>query len=218
MVKTAEGIEVYDGEAPEDYGQEIKRLVGEYEANLVKVNGEAGARALMTAAQSPTFKGMLKYIYINLFKLRPGDIKYNNKNCRVDYGDVELLNNIWDMYTALCYERLQKPTILNFCVMTGISRDTVEDWRNGVCRAKDGESGREHIRTAKNWYQECESGLVDSAMTGNPGGMFLLKASFGYSEQPQRIEIAAAGGPTVTMQELDELRKQHLIAPEKPEI
>lgn len=55
-------------------------------------------------------------------------------------------------------------------------------------------------------------------MNGNPGGMFLLKASFGYTEQPQRIEIAAAGGPAVSMQELNELRKQHLIAPEKPEL
>ena len=218
MVKTAEGIEVYDGEAPEDYGQEIKRLVGEYEANLVKVNGEAGARALMTAAQSPTFKGMLKYIYINLFKLRPGDIKYNNKNCRVDYGDIELLNNIWDMYTALCYERLQKPTILNFCVMTGMCIDTITDWKNGISRAGESKATSEHFRTVKKWYKECESNLVDSAMNGNPGGMFLLKANFGYTEQPQRIEIAAAGGPTVSMAELEKLRESHLIAPEKPEI
>ena len=218
MVRTAEGIEVYDGEAPEDYGQEIKRLVGEYEANLVKVNGETGARALMTAAQSPTFKGMLKYIYINLFKLRPGDIKYNNKNCRVDYGDIELLNNIWDMYTALCYERLQKPTILNFCVMTGMCIDTLTDWRNGTSRAGESKATSEHFRIVKKWYKECESGLVDSAMTGNPGGMFLLKAKFGYTEQPQRIEIAAAGGPTVSMAELEKLRESHLIAPEKPEI
>lgn len=218
MVKTAEGIEVYNGEAPEDYGQEIKRLVGEYEANLVKVNGETGARALMTAAQSPTFKGMLKYIYINLFKLRPGDIKYNNKNCRVDYGDIELLNNIWDMYTALCYERLQKPTILNFCVMTGISRDIINDWEHGNFRSKGEGATREHFHAVKKWRAECESAALDVAFSGNPGGMFILKSVYGYTEQPQRIEIAAAGGPTVTMQELDELRKQHLIAPEKPEI
>ena len=218
MVKTAEGIEVVESGEDVDYAQEIRRLVGEYESRLVEANGTAGAVALMTASQSMTFKGLLKYIYINLFKLRPNDVKYHNRNCRLDYGNIELLNNIWDMYTSLCYERSQKPTILNFCVMTGISKDIIEDWRNGVYRAKGVESGKEHLHSVKKWYQECESGLVDCAMSGNPGGMFLLKANFGYTEQPQRIEIATAGGPTVSMAELEKLRESHLIAPEKPEI
>lgn len=55
-------------------------------------------------------------------------------------------------------------------------------------------------------------------MSGNPGGMFLLKANFGYTEQPQRIEISASGSPSVSMAELEKLRESHLIAPEKPEL
>ena len=102
--------------------------------------------------------------------------------------------------------------------MTGMCIDTLTDWKNGTSRARESKATSEHFRAVKKWYKECESNLVDSAMNGNPGGMFLLKASFGYTEQPQRIEIAAAGAPAVSMAELEKLRESHLIAPEKPEI
>ncbi len=215
--RTAE-IETYKGADFSDVENDIARLVNEYDCELVRKHGQDEAKRLMFAPQSMTFKGLLKYIYINLFKLRKDDIKYNNRNSRIDYADIELIDRIWNIYTSLCYERNQKPTILNFSVLTGISRDSIDVWKNGVYRNGEDGATSAHCHTVKKWYQECESGLVDSAMTGNPGGMFLLKASFGYTEQPQRIEIAAAGGPAVSMQELDELRKQHLIAPEKPEL
>ena len=38
--------------------------------------------------------------------------------------------------------------------------------------------------------EECEAAAYDVAMSGNPGGMFILKANYGYTEQPQQIVIS----------------------------
>lgn len=211
-------IEEYRGERFENVEADIMRLVNEYDCELVRKHGQDEAKRLMFSPQSMIFKGLLKYVYINLFKMREGDVKYNHKNSRINYADIELIDRIWNIYTSLCYERNQKPTILNFTVLTGISRDSIDTWKNGTCRGGEGGITSEHCLTVKKWYQECESGLVDCAMSGNPGGMFLLKANFGYTEQPQRIEISASGSPSVSMAELEKLRESHLIAPEKPEL
>ena len=199
-IKTDDGAEVYT--------DQILALCDEYISTLESDEPEK----LMT--RPPAFRGMLKYIYLNLFK--PADKRgYNNRQCNdLDYSDIQLLDDIWNTYSQLCSKYLQNPTLLNFSLMTGISMDTFDSWR------REGRGGsREHSRTLKRWYSECESAALDSAVHGNPGGMFVLKACFGYSEQPQRIELVeGSGAPQVSMAELEKLRESHLIAPEKPEI
>ena len=47
-----------------------------------------------------------------------------------------------------------------------------------------------YISMLKEWKHECEMNLQDHTMHDNSvGSMFLLKSVYGYSEQPQRIEI-----------------------------
>ena len=119
------------------------------------------------------FTGMIKYIYINCFK----DNKPN-------YDDIELLDSIFGIYTSLCYKYNKRPTILNFSLFSGIDRDTISDWSNGVYRNGNGDKlGSLHLRTAKKWLRECESSLVDGAIEQNGiGCIFALKANYGYTE------------------------------------
>ena len=60
----------------------------------------------------------------------------------------------------------------------------------------------------KKWLKECESALYDSAMTGNPGAMFLLKANYGYTETPQRIEITGAQAPALSQEDIRQIADQ----------
>ena len=48
----------------------------------------------------------------------------------------------------------------------------------------------------KKWYSECESSLVDGATERNSVGcIFALKANYGYTETPQRVEIVNGQQP-----------------------
>lgn len=189
-IKTEQGIEVYE--------TEIHRLADEYIYSLSEDSTEI--TALMR--KPPIFKGMLKYIYINLFKITDKDKRYNNKNSRLDYSDIDLLNSLWDIYTGLCYKYLQCPTILNFSLLTGVSMEIFNAWKNGKCRTNGEEIGSKHMQSYKKWLSECEASLYDGAATGNPGSMFLLKANYGYTEQPQRIEIVGNNQPAISKEEL----------------
>lgn len=179
--KTRNGVEVYENK--------IYELADEYIDNLKESENYDDSEIKVLMRKPQPFKGMLKYIFKKLFKIGVNDIKYSNKNSKIDYGDIELIDKIWNIYTELCYKYLQNPTILNFSLLTGIDNTTIDSWKNGEYRCgKDGANST-RSKTVKRWIKECESALVDTAMTGNPGSMFLLKASYGYTEAPQQIQV-----------------------------
>ena len=171
-IKVERGIEIYESQ--------IQEFADEYICNLEHAD---------EIRRTPIFKGMLKSIFTNVFKISKGDIKYNNKNSNIDYSNIDLLNNIWDIYTGLCYKYMQNPTLLNFSMLTGIAHETLTDWTNGNYRDNGSELGSSHRQSAKKWLKECESAAYDVALSGNPGGMFILKANYGYTEAPQQIQI-----------------------------
>ena len=198
-VRAENGAEVHKteiDEAAEDYI--LETFGADCEADEIKL--------LMRKPQP--FRGMLKYINNRFFKLKDGDIKYNNKNSSIDYGDIDYINRLWDIYTSLCYRYLQAPTLLNFSLFTGIAHETLTDWTNGHYRAGEDAASSAHCQSAKKWLKECESALYDSAMSGNPGAMFLLKANYGYTETPQRIEITGSQTPTLSQDEIRQIAQQ----------
>ena len=76
-------------------------------------------------------------------------------------------------------------------------------------------SSSEHSRTVKKWLAECESSLVDGATERNSVGcIFALKANYGYTETPQRIEITGANAPALSQEDIrqiaDQARKESL--------
>ena len=207
-VKTQDGIEIYT--------HEIYRLVDEFIEN--KIRGETRKEKEEELKNKRVFHGLLKYIYVNLFKITDHDIKYNNKNSRLDYNDIDLLDNIWDIYSDLCSTYKQDPFLLGFSVLTGINNTTLTTWKNGEYRKGDGGASSAHSLTVKKWDQECEYAQVVKASDGNPGGMFLCKSNYGYVEQAQRIEIVGQGAPQISTEELLRLRQERREIPQKPDL
>lgn len=146
-----------------------------------------------------------------------GMIKYINRHMgftKEIYADINILNNIWEIYSDLVYRYNQKPTIEEYALLIGVSRDTIYSWMNGntrgiIYRDKDGEviddfftwsnrhrgepytSEPSSLRsdTIKKWQEECKLGRYKSAAAGNVGGIFLCKAVDGMVETaPVQIE------------------------------
>lgn len=205
------GIDVYENK--------IYELCDEYINNLDTDIKEAENKI----TKRSTFRGMLKYIYKNLFKPKKGENIYNNsikRNSNLNYDDIELLNDIWDIYTELCYKYNQGPSLLNFSVLTGISSDWLNDVEKGNIRTGSDGASSAHCQSVKKWLEECEAGLYDEAGSGNPGAMFLLKSNYGYSEQPQQIQIIGENKPQQSMEEIAARHAGYIGAkePEWPEI
>lgn len=116
-----------------------------------------------------------------------GLIKYIRRNIKFDkdiYESIDVLNDIWEMYTELVYKYMQKPTIEEFSLLIGIHRDTIYSWMNGETRKGDYSErlGTSRSDTIKKWQDECRLGRYKSAASGNVGGIFLCKAVDGMVE------------------------------------
>ena len=162
------------------------------------------------------FTGMIKYIYKYLFKPGKKDkVKYN-ANTVLDTGDIDLLNNIWDVYTDLCYKYNKRPTILNFSLLIGVSSDTIDTWRRGEYRTGDNGASSVYSDSVKKWLKECESSLIDGATERNSVGcIFALKANYGYTETPQRVEIVNGQTPD---QVAADIAARHIGQAKRPEL
>lgn len=167
--------------------------------------------------RTATFRGMLKQIYISLFQPPYGYSPFYNKIrvCSLlNYDDIESLDIVFSWYTELAYKYNNNISLLAYCLMTGISRDVIENWRIETSRANSA-----HSRTVKKWLKEAELSAFDNASSGNPGGMFILKACFGYTEQPQQLIISNGNNalPQETLDQIAQRRaKERLQPPQKP--
>ena len=141
------------------------------------------------------FTGMIKYVHKHVFK--------NNKP---SYDNIELLDSIWDVYTTLCYQYGKRPTLLNFSLLIGIDPSTFNTWASGQYRGNGLGINSAHSKTVKRWMKECESSLADGATEKNSiGCIFALKANYGWTEQPQRIEIVGNNTPQLTETEIAQI-------------
>lgn len=114
---------------------------------------------------------LLKHIR-NKYLYKYDGIINNSKNI-----DIDLLDNIWNIYTSICYKFLLNPTILRFTLLTNINKCTITEWAKGNI-SKD-----KKTVSAKKWLSECESALYDNAVNNNSiGSIFGLKANFAYRD------------------------------------
>lgn len=198
-VKAGNGAEVYE--------HDIKYYADEYINTLDDPESINNNPSLFT--------GMIKYIYKYLFKPGKKDKVLSNSNSNLDLSDIDLLDNIWGIYTELCYKYSKRPTILNFSLMIGVDNTTILSWKDGEYRSGGEGASSERSRTVKKWYAECESSLLDGATERNSVGcIFALKANYGYTETPQRIEITGANTPALSQEDIrqiaDQARKESL--------
>lgn len=126
------------------------------------------------------------------------DIK---RKYRADIDDIRELSILWDIYTVICCTCRIKPTLMRFCIMVDISRDTINSWLRGEY---GGRVASGHSDTAQKWKAECESSLYDEVIqTGNIGCMFALKANYGYRDNIQIIQSDERSGlPTYSREEI----------------
>ena len=148
----------------EVYGDRIFELADEYIDTL---------RNPDDIYNSNTFTGLIKYI----------NRKYLRDNKDIIVADINILNNIWELYVELVYKYNQKPIIEEFALLIGISRETIYSWmrgeyRNDICERL----GSSRSDTIKKWQDECRIGRYKSAASGNVGGIFLCKAVDGMVE------------------------------------
>lgn len=188
-VKAENGAEIYETKIHEYADEYINTLVDPGSIN-----------------NNPSlFTGMIKYIYRHLFKNNP-----------INNDDIGLIDNIWSIYTELCYKYSKRPTLLNFSLLVGINNDTFNAWKNGEYRRGENGASSEHSRTVKKWLAECESSLVDGATERNSVGcIFALKANYGYTETPQRVEIVNGQQPE---QVAADIAARHIGQAKRPEL
>ena len=143
-----------------------------------------------------------------------GMIKYINRHMGFNksiYADINILNDIWEIYTELVYKYNQKPIIEEYALLIGISRETLYSWMRGEYRNTDicEKLGSSRSDTIKKWQEECKVGRYKSAATGNVGGIFLCKAVDGMVETaPVQIENQAQRQSIEEIQERYKLERK----------
>lgn len=113
-----------------------------------------------------SFPAMILYIADNIPK--PGT------------DNIELLDNIFNIYIRLCSKYHVLPTLEMFSFLVDIDRSTFSTWISGEYR-----SSSAHSPTAKKWFNTCKSFTVNRLH--NKGGtdanlIFIAKAAYGMAE------------------------------------
>ena len=164
------------------------------------------------------FDGMIDYIYTNVFKPKKGDkIYYNTRNSVLDTGDIDTLDDIFRQLKILCGKYKKRITLLRFCTLIGIGNDVISQWISGECRAGEDGASSPHCQTAKKWKMECEAAAYSGAVDDNSVGcIFALKANYGYTETPQKIEVI--GGQIPDQTAADIAARHRIGAVNRPEL
>lgn len=103
-----------------------------------------------------------KYVYENVFKINPKYLKDDN-NINNAY-DTDKVNEVLDIYIDLCNDYEKVVNIVGFTFFTGIHRDTLNGWVNGV---QLGSSGSDICKKIDEMREESLVGLQVSGK-GNP--------------------------------------------------
>lgn len=152
------------------------------------------------------FPRLVDYIYNNYI----GDL-LDNKHCKPQiYEDIKSLDNLFNIYTDLVYKYKwnSRPLIIEFSLFTGISRDTIYNWLNGLENNNKGvKSSRvltpERSDMVRKWVVTCERALVDGSDTIKD--IFILKAKHGYKDNNNDISITVNHKQIVSAEDLPAL-------------
>lgn len=96
------------------------------------------------------------------------------------HDDIDLLDNIFDIYIRLCSKYKVLPTLEIFSFLVKINRTTFTDWKSGEYRTSS-----KHAVTVKRWFDICKSFTINRLH--NKGGtdanlIFIAKAAYGMAE------------------------------------
>ena len=106
-------IKDHDGNTTDVYADYIQLYVQEYINTVLN--------DIDDIKRKQCFAGMIKYV---AKKIAP----------MVNTDDLVMLDNLWDIYTGLCYRYNHVITIERYCILIGIARDTFYSWYKGEYR------------------------------------------------------------------------------------
>lgn len=147
------------------------------------------------------FPRLIKHIYISYIKNLLNNGKIKNQN---SYNDIVLLDNLFNIYVDLVYKykHNKRPSIEEFCIFTGIAKQTIYDWNKGIKHSyiynnsghnnniNSGLNGNNinisYMDTTSKWLLACETALIDEEGVKS---IFLLKAKYGYREEPTQVIV-----------------------------
>lgn len=157
------------------------------------------------------FNGLLQYIYKHCFAIQSDNVYKNHSN--IDYNNTYILSYLIDKYLLINYQYNHIPSLLGFSLFSGISNATLNDWLNGRYRANTDslvdipglDKPLSHIQSVKRLKDMCELALVsNTAETNSVGSLFLLKANYGYSDQPQPQALPDRKEPLPTIEDVEQ--------------
>lgn len=140
------------------------------------------------------WNSVLLYIYRQVFKpcKNDGVVRRYNEKSNIDYSNRELLENICNIYIAMCYEYSKEVSVMGFSKMTGIVLDTLYQWLNNP------ETERGSSEIVKNLQAEREESLSNKLASGkgNPVGILgILNRHYGWNMGQPRGQTAAQKAP-----------------------
>lgn len=150
-----------------------------------------------------TFSGLLRFIYQELFKPSKNELIYNNRSSRLDYSDIFLLMDVYDIFLDLCCKYKQEYTANRFRVMTGISHDTLNNWEDGIkIPTVEGVPSSLWVAFSKKVKENSELALSESMLSGNLMAYAQLKCWFHWKEEGQQPQQEISTQPVRSTQEI----------------
>ena len=158
------------------------------------------------------FNAAWKYIYNRLFKPDINTVRYNNKNSKLDYNDINELNNICDIYIDLCFEYNVIPCQYGFYRLTGITRDTLNRWEKGSSRGNIDEGASsphsDIVEKINKAYQE----FYKDNLTDTPVGQITIANNdtdlglmYSRGQQPLLMNVSV---PALSQENIKEIAEQ----------
>ena len=154
------------------------------------------------------FPTLIDYIYNNYI----GDLLGNKHGKQIIYRDINQIDYLFYIYIDLVnkYKWNNKPFMVEFSTYTGISRDTIYQWLNGLENNNKGvqESEvltRERSDIVRKWVDICERALLNGSDASTVRDIFILKAKHGYRDNNNVVEVNINHKQVISADELPQL-------------
>lgn len=120
----------------------------------------------------------------------------------IDISDPQQVKDRIGMYFQHCAENDRKPQIVGMCNWLGVSRQTLNEWQNGVTRST---THGDIIKKACSIIEEQWADYMTNGKINPASGIFLAKNWFGYRDQ---TDVVVAPQNPLDNLNADEARKR----------
>jgi len=98
---------------------------------------------------------------------------------KIDISDPKQVEERIGQYFKFCADNDRKPQIVGMCNWLGISRDTLNQWKNGECRSA---THTDMIKRAVSVIEEMWADYMQAGKLNPATGIFLAKNWYGYKD------------------------------------